>query len=157
MVYLCGAIQTIYEYGQLQFKRFVEAQDSGWSGYAQALKEIRGGRKMSHWIWYVFPQMKGLGRSYNSNYYGIMSLAEAEACLAHELLGQRLREISSALLSVEGKTAQEILGKPDDMKVCSCMTLFDLVAPDDVFAEVLNKYYDGKRCRRTLRMLENTR
>lgn len=138
-------------------QRFVEAQDSGWSGYAQALKEIRGGRKMSHWIWYVFPQMKGLGRSYNSNYYGITSLAEAEAYLAHELLGQRLREISSALLSVEGKTAQEILGKPDDMKVCSCMTLFDLVAPDDVFAEVLDKYYGGKRSRRTLRMLENTR
>lgn len=74
-------------------QRFVEAQDSGWSGYAQALKEIRDGRKMSHWIWYVFPQMKGLGRSYNSNYYGITSLAEAEAYLAHELLGQRLREI----------------------------------------------------------------
>lgn len=134
-------------------QRFVVAQESGWGGYAQALKEIRGGRKESHWIWYIFPQMRGLGHSHNSNYYGIANMAEAEAYLADGVLGPRLREISEALLSVEGKSAVEILGKPDDFKVRASMTLFDFVSPNDVFAKVLEKFYDGRRSSRTLRML----
>ncbi len=105
-------------------QRFIDAQERD---YATALAEIKAGRKQSHWIWYIFPQLKGLGRSYHSNLYGIESRAEAEAYLAHPVLGARLREITDALLSHEDKSAVQIFGWLDAMKVRSSMTLFDAV------------------------------
>ena len=129
-------------------ERFVKAQE-GHCSYNEALDEIKSGRKYGHWIWYVFPQIKGLGHSYYSEYYGISGEDEARAYLNHHILGTRLREITNALLDLEGHSAYSILGYPDDIKVQSCMTLFDLVSPNDIFADVLNKYYDGIRCQKT--------
>lgn len=134
-------------------ERFLNAQNGQWNSYNTALDEIRNGKKQGHWIWYIFPQIKGLGHSYNSEFFGISGLDEAEAYLTHDLLGARLREITNALLTHEGKSAQSIMGPIDDLKLCSCMTLFDLVSPDDIFAEVLDGFYDGKRCKKTLMRL----
>lgn len=134
-------------------ERFIQAQESGWSSYSEALNEIRDGHKVGHWIWYVFPQIKGLGHSYNSEFYGISNKEEAEAYLKHPKLGQRLREITKALLDCNNPSAFNILGYPDVLKVQSCMTLFDLVSPNDIFDEVLDKYYEGKRCEKTIRRL----
>lgn len=131
-------------------ERFLQAQDSGWRSYNDALKEIKEGKKLSHWIWYVFPQIKGLGHSYNSEFYGISGKDEAKAYLEHSVLGQRLREISKALLECSNPSADDILGFPDVLKVKSCMTLFDLVSPNDIFKDVLDKYYEGKTCEKTL-------
>ena len=128
-------------------KRFKVAQEAK---YDDALAEVKAGRKTSHWMWYIFPQFDGLGRSETSKFYSIKSLGEARAYLADELLGARLREISSALLDLETNDAQEVFGRTDAMKLKSCMTLFDLVSPDDVFAHVLDKFYEGKRSGRTL-------
>ena len=126
--------------------RFLKAQEHS---YETALREIRNGRKMSHWIWYIFPQIKGLGKSVNSEYYGITDRSEAEAFLAHPILGARLRLITEALLAHKGKKAEAILGGIDAMKVRSSMTLFDLVSPNDIFAEVLNEFYYGRPCGHT--------
>lgn len=134
--------------------RFIKAQSLPYSGYSTALEEIKAGRKRSHWIWYIFPQLKGLGHSYNAEYYGIAEREEAEAYLADATLGLRLREISLALLAVNGKSASEILGGIDAMKVKSSMTLFDAISPGDVFAAVIDKYFDGKRDGLTLKMLD---
>ena len=131
-------------------QRFITAQEQSYDGYQQALSEIQQGRKTSHWIWYIFPQIKGLGHSNMSNYYGISCLEEAQEYLSNEVLSARLREISNALLSHKDKTSKEILGDVDSWKVRSCMTLFDAVCPDDIFREVLNQFYGGKRCQRTL-------
>ena len=131
-------------------QRFITAQEQSYDGYKQALSEMQQGRKTSHWIWYIFPQIKGLGHSYMSNYYGISCLEEAQEYMSNEVLSARLREITNTLLSHKDKTSKEILGYIDDMKVRSCMTLFDAVCPDDIFREVLNQFYDGKSCRRTL-------
>ena len=131
-------------------QKFITAQEQSYDGYKQALSEIQQGRKTSHWIWYIFPQIKGLGHSYMSNYYGISCLEEAQEYLSNEVLSARLREIANALLSHKDKTSKEILGDVDSRKVRSCMTLFDTVCPDDIFREVLNQFYDGKSCRRTL-------
>ena len=127
--------------------RFLEAQQIE---YPQALKEIGEGQKRGHWIWYIFPQIKGLGHSYNSEYFGISSKEEAKAYLDHPVLGQRLREITQALLDFNNKTADDILGYPDVLKVRSCMTLFDLVSPNDIFNDVLYKFYEGQRCDKTI-------
>ena len=135
-----------------ELNRFVRAQEHS---YEQALSEIKAGRKYSHWIWYVFPQLKGLGRSENSYYYGLDSLAEAASYLAHPVLGSRLREITLALLEHSGKKPKDILGGIDATKVCSSMTLFDKVCPGDIFARVLDEFYDGRRCNRTLRMISD--
>ena len=132
-------------------ERFLEAQVGD---YDDALAEISAGKKQSHWIWFVFPQMQGLGMSWTSEYYGIADLAEAKAYLAHPVLGERLREITRALLGHRTKSAREILGFPDDLKVCSCMTLFDLIEPDGLFAEVLDVFYGGKRDEKTLSMVD---
>lgn len=133
--------------------RFFKAQERD---YAQALSEIKAGQKQSHWIWYIFPQMKGLGFSSMSEYYGISSRQEAEDYLAHPVLNQRLREITTALLKHSGKlTAWEILGTTDAMKVRSCMTLFDAISPNDIFADVLNNFYEGIRCNKTLDFINN--
>lgn len=134
-------------------ERFVIAQGVEYAGYAQALAEIQGGRKYDHWIWYIFPQLRALGRSHNARFYGIADRTEAAAYLAHPLLGARLREISRALLEHSGKSAVSILGHIDALKVCSCMTLFDYLAPNDVFAEVLAAFYEGQRCPLTLELL----
>lgn len=127
--------------------RFVEAQEMV---YVQALKEMKDGQKRGHWIWYIFPQIKGLGHSYNSEYYGISSKEEAKAYLDHPVLGARLREITQALLDCKNKSADDILGFPDVLKVRSCMTLFDLVSPNDIFNDVLYKFYEGQRCDKTI-------
>ena len=133
-------------------ERFVEAQIVD---YQTALAEIRAGRKQTHWIWYIFPQLKGLGQSHFSQYYGISGREEAIAYLSHETLGQRLREITQALLSIDGKEAIDILGRIDAQKVRSSMTLFDAVSPNDIFAQLLEKFYRGRRCAHTLKFLSN--
>ena len=119
--------------------RFVIAQESA---YSQALIEIKAGEKTSHWMWYIFPQMKGLGTSYNSTFYGISGRAEAEAYLAHPQLGPRLIEISIALLTHAGKPIEDILGATDALKLKSCMELFASLAwADPVFEGVLKRFY----------------
>ena len=131
--------------------RFLKAQERD---YAQALSEIREGQKRSHWIWYIFPQMRGLGHSYMSEFYGITDEEEARQYLAHPVLGARLREISAALLELPQNDPSRVMGWPDDKKLCSCMTLFERVAePGSVFSQVLERYYGGKRDAATLRML----
>ncbi len=137
--------------GDYNLQRFLDAQQGD---YERALTEVRNGRKYSHWIWYIFPQLKGLGMSYNSQYYGISDKEEAEAYLAHPILGKRLREITSAFLQLKGKTAQDVFGALDAMKVLSCMTLFNEVAPDDLFQQVIDRYYQGKTDETTKRMLD---
>ena len=131
--------------------RFVQAQQDD---YAQALAEIRSGRKRSHWMWYVFPQFDGLGHSSMSRQYSIKSVPEAEAYLRHPILGPRLLECCQAALSVEGRSALEIFGSPDDMKLRSCVTLFACVSPaGSVFHRLLDKYFQGERDDRTLRLM----
>jgi uncharacterized protein (DUF1810 family) len=131
--------------------RFVQAQADS---YAQALAEIRGGRKRSHWMWYVFPQFDGLGSSSTSRRYSIKSIAEAEAYLRHPLLGPRLTECAGALLGIEGRSAHAIFGSPDDTKLRSCATLFAYVSPgESVFDRLLGKYFRGERDSATLRLL----
>ena len=130
--------------------RFVSAQEYD---YPVALSEIKAGRKYSHWIWYIYPQLKGLGRSYNSDFYGLASVAEAKAYLDHPVLGVRLREIVQALLLHRGKNPKEILGDIDASKVRSSMTLFDIVSPNDIFGILLDEFYNGRRCHRTMRIL----
>ena len=134
-------------------QRFIKAQDS-YNSYNTALNEVRNGHKQSHWIWYIFPQIAGLGQSSTSKYYGIQSLLEAKAYWENDLLKSRLLEITSVLLE-QNDSAQNIFGGLDAMKVCSSMTLFDLVAPHNVFAKVLDKFYDGKKCKRTLLILKD--
>ena len=132
--------------------RFIEAQDGG--EYEKALAEIVQGCKQSHWVWYIFPQMRGLGYSRMSRYYGIASEAEARAYLANRTLRKRLTEISRALLQHAGTPVEQILGGIDAQKVQSCMTLFDAVSPGDVFEQVLDTFYAGCRCELTLEMLD---
>jgi uncharacterized protein (DUF1810 family) len=132
-------------------KRFVQAQDDD---YDQALAEIRSGRKRSHWMWYIFPQFDGLGFSSTSRRYAIKSIAEAEAYLSHPVLGPRLRDCALAVLRVDGRSALEIFGSPDDMKLKSCATLFARVSPaGSVFDRLLDKYFQGERDDKTLRLL----
>ena len=131
-------------------ERFIEAQGHH---YKLALEEVRSGKKQSHWVWYIFPQMRGLGRSYFAQLYGISDREEAMAYLNHEVLGPRLREITCALLEHDDYSAEEIFGDLDAMKVRSSMTLFDIIRPDDIFADVLNKFYRQQRCGLTVRML----
>lgn len=121
-------------------QRFLDAQEDM---YPVALKEIRKGGKQSHWIWYIFPQEKGLGYSYNSQFYGLDGEEEARAYLAHPVLGARLREITRALLAHRGhRTVRELMGSEVDvLKLHSSMQLFDKVSPNDVFAEVLKAYF----------------
>lgn len=131
--------------------RFLTAQAQD---YPIALREIQNGSKQSHWIWYIFPQIKGLGYSYQSLFYGITNRQEAEAYLAEPTLNTRLREITLALLAHKDKTAFQILGHTDALKVNSSMTLFDAISPNDIYAEVLSTFYNGQRCQKTLNFLE---
>lgn len=132
--------------------RFLQAQDD-FDTYRHAFREMKAGRKTTHWMWFVFPQLKGLGRSYNSIYYGIESLKEAEEYLADPVLGKRLREITSAVLSHKGEDIEAVMGgRTDTMKFRSSMTLFDAVCPGDIFAEALDVFFSGARDSRTLGM-----
>ena len=132
--------------------RFLAAQDPI---YPEALSEIRAGRKRTHWMWFVFPQAIGLGASHTAQHYGIRSVAEARAYLAHPILGHRLRECAETLLRVRGKSASEIFGDPDDVKLRSSMTLFCSVAEEDsVFDEVLERYFGEKPDPLTLGFIE---
>jgi uncharacterized protein (DUF1810 family) len=131
--------------------RFLQAQEED---YALALSEIRSGRKRSHWMWYIFPQFEGLGFSSTSRRYSIKSVAEAEAYLSHPVLGPRLVECAEAVLRVEVGSALEIFGSPDDMKLRSCATLFACVSlAGSVFDRLLDKYFQGGRDGKTLRLL----
>lgn len=119
--------------------------------YKDALEEIKRGKKETHWMWFIFPQLKQLGFSENAKYYGISSLEEAKAYMNDELLRTRLIEISQALLQLEGNDPEEIFGWPDDKKLNSSMTLFECAEPEcTVFAGVIDKYYDGKRDEKSL-------
>ncbi len=131
--------------------RFVRAQDGG--TYEQALAEICAGRKRSHWIWFVFPQARRLGRSSMAERYGIASRAELDAYVSHPLLRARLLEISHALLALPGSDPVAVLGDIDALKVRSSMTLFELADVDPVFGAVLDKYYAGSRDELTLRIV----
>lgn len=132
-------------------QRFVDAQAPV---YAHVCAELRAGAKTSHWMWFIFPQLRALGQSATAKHYGIASPAEAEAYWAHALLGPRLQECSGLVLAVEGRAARQIFGSPDDLKLRSCMTLFERAAPEEpVFGRVLEKYYGGERDARTLALL----
>lgn len=134
-----------------ELHRFVRAQESD---YERALSEIKSGRKRTHWMWYIFPQIDGLAFSSTSKHYAIKSLAEARAYLDHPILGPRLRECADAVVGVEGRSATEIFGAPDDLKLRSCATLFACVLPPgSVFDRLLTKYYRGERDRKTLELL----
>ena len=139
---------------EITITRFIEAQKEAYAGYIQALNEIKQGKKISHWVWYIFPQVKDLGHSNMANYYGIVDKEEAKQYLAHEVLGARIREITEALLAHKGKKASDILGNIDAKKVRSCMTMFDCISPNDIFAEVIDSFYDGKRCKFTLQFMQ---
>ncbi len=132
-------------------RRFVQAQEAD---YETALSEIRSGRKRTHWMWYIFPQIDGLAFSSTAKYYAIKSIAEAKAYLGHPILGPRLLECAEAAIGVEGRSATEIFGTPDDLKLRSCATLFACVSPPgSVFDRLLAKYYRGERNGRTLQLL----
>jgi uncharacterized protein (DUF1810 family) len=131
--------------------RFVRAQEDD---YERALAEVRRGRKQSHWMWYVFPQFDGLGSSPTSRHYAIKSIAEVRAYLSHPVLGPRLLECAEAAFAVKGRSATEVFGSPDDLKLRSCATLFASVSPaGSVFERLLEKYYRGEPDGRTLRLL----
>jgi uncharacterized protein (DUF1810 family) len=128
--------------------RFVDAQQPV---YAQVLAELRAGRKRTHWMWFVFPQLRGLGTSPMAQRFALASLDEARAYLAHPVLGPRLRECCDLMLQVPQRSALEILGSPDDLKFRSCLTLFGLAAPgDDLFRRCLDRFYDGEPDPRTV-------
>jgi uncharacterized protein (DUF1810 family) len=132
-------------------QRFIDAQARN---YNDALAEIKNGRKTTHWMWYVFPQIQGLGLSETAKFYAIKNEQEAEAFVQHPVLGSRLLEISKALLALAGHDAYRILGSPDDMKLQSSMTLFGaLPNADPVFQAVLDKFYNGKQDAKTLQIL----
>ncbi|MFI5453896.1 MAG: DUF1810 domain-containing protein [Isosphaerales bacterium] len=131
--------------------RFLRSQDHD---YQQALSEIISGRKRTHWMWYIFPQIDGLAFSSTSKHYSIKSVEEAKAYLGHPVLGPRLLECAEAVAGVEGRSATEIFGSPDDLKLRSCATLFACVSPPgSVFDRLLEKYYGGRRDGKTLRLL----
>ena len=130
--------------------RFITAQERS---YDAALREIRSGRKRTHWMWYIFPQIAGLGFSQTAQYYAISSLQEAKDYYAHPVLGKRLVEISEALLALDSCDATSVMGYPDDLKLCSSMTLFSVASGDPVFAKVLDKFSSGRQDAKTLSIL----
>jgi len=135
----------------MSLQRFIEAQQSD---YEIALSEIKEGRKRSHWMWYIFPQIHGLGFSETSRFYAIKSRAEAEEYLHHPLLGKRLIEISGVLLDLDTDDAHSVFGSPDNLKLKSSMTLFACLSKTHpVFQSVLNKFFNGKKDERTLAII----
>ena len=140
---------------RLNLQRFVEAQAPV---YARALAELKAGKKQSHWMWFIFPQIAGLGHSAMAHSYAIQSLEEAREYLAHPVLGARLRECCRTLLALDGKTAHEIFRSPDDLKLRSCLTLFARAAPDEaLFDDLLVKYFSSKEDPATLDALADQR
>ena len=128
-------------------ERFVNAQENS---YKVALKEIQNGKKNSHWMWFIFPQVNGLGMSSISREYSIKNKQEAKDYLDHKILGNRIIEITSTLMKIEQKSARSIFGYPDDLKLKSSMTLFKIISPENkLFSDVLVKYFNGEVCERT--------
>lgn len=136
--------------GPFDLQRFVDAQAPV---YRRVLAELRQGEKQSHWMWFIFPQLAGLGHSPMARRYALASAEEAAAYLDHGVLGPRLRECTGLVNAVEGKAIREILGSPDDLKFCSSMTLFGAISPDPEFAAAITKFYDGTPDRKTLQLL----
>lgn len=137
---------------KFNLNRFIDAQENI---YESALNEIKRGNKSSHWMWYVFPQYKGLGYSSTSQKYAITCIEEASMYFNHPILGRRLIEITNAFLNIENKSAYEILGDPDYLKMKSCMTLFNSIqAGSEVFSRVINKYYLGSECLKTISQIK---
>jgi uncharacterized protein (DUF1810 family) len=136
-------------------RRFVDAQEGV---FDTALAELRGGSKRSHWMWFIFPQLAGLGRSPTAQFFGIASVDEARAYLAHPILGPRLRQSMETVLPwIRERTAERILGSTDALKLRSCLTLFDLVEPGGIFNGLLTGFYGGERDERTLALLNAER
>ena len=131
-------------------QRFLDAQAPV---YPRVVDELRRGRKQSHWMWFIFPQIAGLGRSPMAQRFAIAGRDEAKSYLGHAILGFRLRECTALVNAVEGRGILEILGSPDDLKFCSSMTLFNAVSPDPLFAAALSKFYGGAPDRSTLQLL----
>ena len=131
-------------------QRFVDAQAPV---YRRVLAELRQGQKQSHWMWFIFPQLAGLGHSPMARRFALVSGEEAAAYLDHGVLGPRLRECTALVNAVEGKTIRDILGSPDDLKFCSSMTLFCAVSPDPEFATAVGKFYGGRPDQKTLQLL----
>lgn len=135
----------------MELKRFLDAQNQV---YLRALNEITNGQKMTHWMWYVFPQLRGLGSSETSNAYGIADIEEACLYMQHPILGTHLIAISNALMAINGKTAEEIFGHIDALKLRSCMTLFaNVQMANPIFEKVLDKFFGGIPDKRTLEMI----
>ena len=138
---------------EYNLQRFIDAQNEG-KAYDNAIKEIKDGLKTGHWMWYIFPQLRGLGSSRTATFYGIIGRGEAKAYLADKVLGSRLRSACNTLIQVRGKSAQDIFGPVDTMKLRSSMTLFYLVSDkEEVFRKVLAKYFDEKLDQKTVGML----
>ena len=137
-----------------ELDRFIRAQEYN---YSDALKEIKNGQKISHWMWYVFPQIKGLGKSDTAKWYAIKDLQEAKDYLNNEILSNRLEQICKALLDLDCNDAYKIFGSPDDMKLKSSMTLFEIAAPENkIFKRVLDKYFNGERDQKTIEIISST-
>jgi len=145
-------ILHVYDMNETKsLSRFLKAQDNT---YDEALKEIKNGRKRSHWMWYVFPQIRGLGFTDTSKYYAIRDLKEAQEYLEHPILGSRLIEISKALLELNTRDALAVFGSPDEMKLKSSMTLFSLVPKaDPIFNEIINAFFAGEKDESTLQLV----
>lgn len=137
---------------KFNLNRFIDSQENI---YESALNEIKRGKKTSHWMWYIFPQYKGLGYSSTTQKYAITCFEEASMYFHHPILGRRLIEITNAFLKIENKSAYEILGDPDYLKMKSCMTLFNSIQTESqVFSEVINKYYLGSECTKTISQIK---
>lgn len=135
-----------------RLNKFIIAQTQN---YQIALQEIKNGRKTSHWMWYIFPQILGLGESVMSQYYAITNLNEAEAYMKNDYLSSNMIEICTELLNLETDNAKHIFGYIDSIKLKSCMTLFDLVVPNAIFNSILNKFFNGERDKKTIEILKN--
>jgi uncharacterized protein (DUF1810 family) len=139
---------------RFELDRFLTAQAPV---FDTALRELQAGRKRTHWMWFIFPQLRGLGHSPRAQFYGIASLAEARAYLAHPVLGSRLAHCTKAVIESSAPSLHDLFGRPDDVKFGSSMTLFEAAAPDDpTFAQALDRWCDGKRDARTLALLAET-
>ena len=133
-------------------KRFIHAQENI---YPQAVKELRNGKKISHWMWFIFPQIEGLGFSSTSKYYSIKTIAEAKEYVTHPVLGKRLLECSDIILNIDGKSVEDIFGYPDNLKLQSSITLFSFIHPEStIFPNVFKKYFKNKKDQKTLDILK---
>lgn len=151
--FLCKSY-LLYSYAMPQSSSLTRFLDAQAGDYPAAYAELTAGRKRSHWMWYIFPQIRGLGFSETARYYGIADAAEAEAYLRHPVLGSRLVEIAQVLLGLPGSNATSIMGSPDDLKLRSCMTLFAVVpSTEPVFQAVLDKFFGGVKDAKTLQLL----